>query len=471
MLDTYRIQILTGIWMLTMCCLAPGMLPASAPAGELPEDAPIEINLGPEAAEYGEHLSIKLLTLGQGDPLYLWFGHTALIVEDHRRQISRLYDFGVFNFEQENFFTNFAMGRLIYGVMASPTERRMQIARYNQRNIRITELNLPPEKRLLVAAYLEEKVKPGNNTYLYHHYDDNCATRIRDIIDLAVDGQFREWAENIDDGMTFREHTRRHTHQNFFLDWILNFLQGGRIDLPISRWEGMFLPGVLETSVQEFSYREQPDDPESSFQPLAAAHQVITDFPGRDKILETWQPHWPKGFVFGSAAAVILFFPVFMIKRTRLRLQLNRTYRYIRLHGILQAVTGLFLGLLGSVLFFMMFFTNHDVTFGNQNLFFVNPGYLAVLVFGIRAAVRPEQSEKPVRRITAIWRAETLLFLVMLIVKLFPGQYQWNMLTISLVLPVLLTQSRCWEIDRLSKTSKISKKRNSRRLQDTTQRN
>jgi hypothetical protein len=108
----------------------------------------------------------------------------------------------------------------------------------------------------------------------------------------------------------------------------------------------------------------------------------------------------------------------------------------------------------------MMFFTDHDVTFGNQNLFFVNPGYLAVLVFGIRAAVRPEQSEKAVRWITAIWRAETILFLTMLIVKLFPGQYQWNMLTISLVLPVLLTQSRWWEIDRLSIISKSS--RNSR---------
>jgi len=148
-----------------------------------------------QMAERGEYLTIKILTVGQGDSVYLWYGHIAIIVEDSLRNTEVLYDYGVFNFKQDNFFRNFAMGRLIYGVVAAPAAYRISQAEYELRNMTAATLNIPPEKRYEVAIFLQENVKPGNNTYLYHHYNDNCSTRVRDVINMAVDGQLKVWAE------------------------------------------------------------------------------------------------------------------------------------------------------------------------------------------------------------------------------------------------------------------------------------
>src|SRR5512136_833896 len=66
----------------------------------------------------GEYLQIKLVTIDPGDELTMWWGHTALIVEDLRFNTSLFYNYGIFSFEQENFLKNFAMGRLIFWVAA-----------------------------------------------------------------------------------------------------------------------------------------------------------------------------------------------------------------------------------------------------------------------------------------------------------------------------------------------------------------
>ena len=50
----------------------------------------------------GDDLEIKLVTIGPGDDLTSWWGHTAIIVEDHKFNVSRFYNYGLFSFEQEN---------------------------------------------------------------------------------------------------------------------------------------------------------------------------------------------------------------------------------------------------------------------------------------------------------------------------------------------------------------------------------
>lgn len=420
--------------------------PLTSLTDDLPADLPIEIELGPDSSQKGEHLNIKLLTLGQGDPLYLWFGHTALVVEDTQRGTSRLYDFGVFDFSQKNFFTNFAFGRLIYGVRESSTEQRIRQAIYFRRNATMLSLNLPPEKRYFIAAYLQEKVKPENSSYLYHHYYDNCATRIRDIIDMAVDGQFKAWAADIEGETTFRGHTRRNTHRSFFLDWMLNFLQGKTIDVPISRWEEMFLPEVLEQSLLEFSYSPSQDNIKIKGQssiPIAASRRVISSYPERKLILDKWKAQWPKGVLYGSAAALLALFTALAADRRGGISKKKFPKVFLRFHGLINVAAGLFLGSAGSALFFMTFFTDHDVTYHNQNIFFINPLYLVIAVFGVLMSFG---KEKYIARTAALWRIEAVFFLVMAAMKLFPGNYQWNTLSIVLVLPLIIVQARLWTL-------------------------
>jgi hypothetical protein len=140
----------------------------------------------------GEYLQIKLVTIDPGDELTMWWGHTALIVEDLRFHRSLFYNYGIFSFEQENFMRNFAMGRLIFWVAAWNTEGALSYYQSLNRTIRMQILDFSPERRLELARFLDHNILPENREYLYDHYDDNCSTWIRDLIDKMVDGQFAQ---------------------------------------------------------------------------------------------------------------------------------------------------------------------------------------------------------------------------------------------------------------------------------------
>ena len=166
-----------------------------------------------------------LVTVGPGDPLYIWFGHTGLILEYTVSNKARFYDFGNFSFKSDHFYRNFAMGRLVYSSVGISAHAYLNYIADENRDVTIQTLNLPQKAIADMAQYLEWKVSPGNNTYLYHHYLDNCSTRIRDLIDTATGGQLKE-ATMISAETSFRECFRRYSSHNWWADWLLSFLQG-----------------------------------------------------------------------------------------------------------------------------------------------------------------------------------------------------------------------------------------------------
>ena len=54
------------------------------------------------------------------------------------------------------------------------------------------KLDLLPEQARKIEARLWSDIKEENRYYIYHHFDDNCTTRLRDMIDEATGGKLRE---------------------------------------------------------------------------------------------------------------------------------------------------------------------------------------------------------------------------------------------------------------------------------------
>ncbi len=384
---------------------------------------------------------ISIVTLGQGDPVYIWFGHTAIISDDPRTGRALLYDYGVFDFLQDNFFVNFAMGRLIYSKISTPSYHHVYAAERDRRNMRVITLKLPAETRKDISAFLQQEVLPENNTYLYHHYFDNCATRIRDIIDDAVGGQFKQWAEAQEGRMTLRDHFSRHSGSSYPMLWLLNFLQGPRIDTPITRWEEMFLPFELEQAILEFSYI----DVQGSSVPLAASNRVITEFAERPKVPHTWQPIWPYGLGIGFLLMLLM---VFIIRKQT---------AWTRIYGISQAAVGLFFGIFGTALLFMMLFTDHDVTRENLNALIVNPLWLGAVYWGIKYA-RGNASAQI--RLVLLWRIIGIMSLASVIFRFFMEHPQGNQLTMAIVLPLVFIQGQWWKLFSPSLFQKLFRRNN-----------
>src|SRR5690606_16236612 len=65
---------------------------------------------------------------------------------------------------------------------------------YLQRSVREQVLDLSQEQALKVVQFLNTNYEPENRFYRYDFFFDNCATRIRDMIELVL-GEQLKWEE------------------------------------------------------------------------------------------------------------------------------------------------------------------------------------------------------------------------------------------------------------------------------------
>ncbi|MDR3284310.1 MAG: DUF4105 domain-containing protein [Treponema sp.] len=376
----------------------------------------------------GEYLTVKAAVMGPGDELYFWWGHIGLIIEDSLSGSSRFYDWGVFSFNSDHFFTNFALGRLIYCCAASSSKANFDYYTAHNRDITVYTLNLSPQKKAEVRRLAENNILPENRDYLYHHFKDNCATRIRDIIDEATGGQFKARYGEAPGRYTYRQHVRRHTWFSPFFDWFLNFLMGQNIDEPTTVWQELFLPAEIGSRIADFTYT----DAAGAERPLVTSVEILNKAINRPAILEVPRKQWPRSLTLGTAIAALMAFFMWLRKK-------KSTAGRVLL-GVSQSILGLFFGFAGFLSFFLMTVTNHDYCFNNYNILFVNPLLFAAIPWGIQAA-RGKNADKrfsPERLLRILWMYVCVAAVLSLGIRLLPWFYQQNQVTVALVLPIAI---------------------------------
>ncbi|MFW6275429.1 MAG: DUF4105 domain-containing protein, partial [bacterium] len=129
---------------------------------------------------------ITLLTASPGDELYSVFGHSAVRVVDSINQLDMVFNYGTFDFNTPNFYLKFIRGKLLYKLSAYPT--RYFILEYQSEGRALFEqtFNLTTNEKQRVYDFLMENAKPENAYYHYDFFYDNCATRIRDLVDTIL---------------------------------------------------------------------------------------------------------------------------------------------------------------------------------------------------------------------------------------------------------------------------------------------
>lgn len=368
-------------------------------------------NVGDRAAlEAADNLAISLVTMGRGDPLYVWFGHSGLAVTDRSADRGVLYDYGIFSFDDE-FYQTFAMGRLYYEVWATSLPARINLAIEEDRDVSEVELDLPPAAKLEILGLLNQNITQEYHTYLYHHYRENCSTRIRDIIDRAVGGQLKAWAQSISSEETIRQLVMRHTSSSMPIDWVLNFLQGQTIDRPVTLWEAMFLPSILEEALLGFTYaatdgRRVPIAIDRTVHHLAASST-------RPRTLDRWQPMVLPGFLAGLAIALASI----LLGRYQASAYLSTAQKVSRFsYGLLNFTWSAAAGLLSVLLLFMMTASNHDVTYLNENILFVTPYLLVMAIQALKAGFGNRRSLVRFRKANTAFALLIIAFMLMKLV-------------------------------------------------------
>jgi hypothetical protein len=400
------------------------------------------VDSGPRPEPLSEgRWTIKILEFGPGDELYSWWGHIGLLVRDNLTAEERLYDWGQFSFGSEKFFTNFAMGRLLFRCGVSWAGDGIFRYLYQDRSAIAYTLDLPEQAEKVIVDFAETSVLPENRDYFYHHFRDNCATRIRDILDMAVEGAVQRAAAG-DSGFTYRQAITRYSEDRFWVNWFLSFCLGREQDLPISVWAAMFLPGEVGPRLEGYTYI----GPEGERRPLVLDRETLYLSESRGEIpaAPSARPRL-RAAILGLGLAALFGFLRGLSQGGRGgagRLE-GRPGKLGRGAGFIGSLAGglwgVVLGVPGTALFFMSFFTNHDYTYHNNNLLFINPLLLAALPLGIIAGINAlRKNPRPGRAETLLQGLWTLILaggLAALAINLFPSLYQDNWDSLLLVLP------------------------------------
>ncbi len=377
-----------------------------------------------------EDLSISLVTFSPGDELYSWWGHTALVVEDKRLNHGRLYNFGMFGAADEVAFVKmFAQGRLWFWVADDPIGWTYEMYRRMNRDVRIQELDLTPDEAMNVAKALGSHVLPENRSYLYHHYDDNCSTRPRDILDRAIGGQLVA-ATSGPGRMSIRQHAARYAEVNPPMSLLLDFLQNDTLDGPTTEKREAFLPDELERQVQALQVKHA----DGTTRPLVK-RQYDWFKAKRAAVPEKAASLWPVVFAVGAALGGLSFW---LLRRAQAGAKAARL-----LLGLSIAAWGMVFGILGTGLFEMALFTNHEVTFHNENLLFVNPVTLMLVPAGIQLARNRPAALARLRWLWTFFTAGAALDIVCKVLPWF-DQDNWNVL--ALFVPVHLALAAAFTV-------------------------
>ena len=404
-------EVRTGSLVQACVLLACGTLSASVARAQTTADSPFPIPDSPPSLE------ISLLTVGPGPIFWERFGHNAIVVRDSASGTAIAYNYGIFDFEQENFLANFARGNMRYRIAADKLDDDIDMYREEQRSITEQRLAFTPRQAEALRDFLAWNIRPENAFYRYDYYVANCSTRVRDALDKALDGAIRRGTEGRSSGYTYRMDSLRLMTAEPLLMLGIDLGLGPYADQRIDFWQESFVPAVFSRALKEV----RVSDANGQTRPLVAdeimiEHGTIAEPPDLPPDLRL------AGFVLGVFVAVVIY----ALARARSR----GARAPVALFAI---VFELFCGLGGLVLLFLWFGTAHQSAWRNENLFLLNPICLALVPAAATLfRSRPRLSRFAMR---VAWLV-ALLAAFALFSKILPWFAQANLHWILLFLPI-----------------------------------
>ena len=361
--------------------------------------------------------TISLITFAPGEVYWQRFGHNALLVREPGGS-NRLYNYGIFDFHQKNFFLNFARGQMLYRLDEAPLEWALQPYRAEGRWALEQQLALTAAQAQEAAAFLAWNVQPQNADYRYDYFLSNCSTKTRDVIDQVLDGQLRAQLEPRAGRGSFRSEVLDLMAPVPALMIGMDLGLGSRVDARLTAWQDAFIPMRLMDELRSLRITRGDRDDQS----LVAQERWLLPPLDADLAPPTAPRLWPALLLTGVLVAGLLA-------------GLHRSRRYplarVALGALSLSYAGV-CGLLGLVLLLGWVGTEHWSMAANHNLLLLHPLWWLLLPALVRASRRDAPSPGAATR--GIAAVSLLAALVALPLSLFGAQP--NLHWVALLLPI-----------------------------------
>jgi len=301
---------------------------------------------------------ISVLTIGPGNNLNDAFGHSGIRLKTSYSDI--VYDFGRYNFEDPNFYLNFARGKLNYLQGKANYNNLVNFYKQQNRSIKEQTLNLSAEEKQSVYTFLETNYAKNQGAYLYDFFYDNCATKIRDVIENATNGNIDyQLPDNYED-KTFRTLIQNELHPNTWGSLGIDIALGAIIDRTATPREHMFLPKNIHAFYSEATTNNR---------------QLVSN----SKTIINSDTKFKNGTFLLSPIFVLSLIAILIIYIT-----FNDHKKQRRTKG-LDAFIQLILGVIGILLTLLWFGTDHTATGYNYNLLWAFPLSLVMVIQAYKA--------------------------------------------------------------------------------------
>jgi len=314
---------------------------------------PLTIN----AQKLSSHSRISILTCGPGEVLYEAFGHSAVRITDPAQGLDLVFNYGVFDFNQKNFYGNFAKGSMRYMLGLSTGEDFLNQYRNYNRSVREQVLNLDSLEKQSIVDYLSNNLKPENREYYYDYFDNNCSTKILELLDSALNHNVVFTYSDIIGTASFRSLIYDYTTYQQWGRFGIDLGLGSVIDRSVNGKQLNFLPDELEKTISKAKIRRGMIE-----FPLVSENKILFESP----------------VYYGSESYFLL--PAFLFSLILLILAIFWGFSggfpvgFMVVRSILLTVVGL----LGIFLLSIWLFTNHKSAAWNYNILWANPIFFIV---------------------------------------------------------------------------------------------
>lgn len=288
---------------------------------------------------------VSIITAGPGTELYEAFGHSAIRIKDPVLQLDLIYNYGMFDFNAPNFYSNFTKGKLLYSLGRYKFEYFLRGYKRDKRWVKQQVLNLNQQERQSFFMFLENNALPENATYSYDPYFNNCATKLRDITTTILGDKVILSDKNITKNRSFRQLMDKEIPWNTWGSFGINLALGSKLDQKAVFTQYMYLPDYVYTVFKNSTLfiKNQPAK-------LIKREDILLDFEEQKQSISFLNPF----LIFSIVSLIGLFISFTDFKK-------KKTSKW--LDFILLFITGI----LGVLIVFLWFFTDHSTTPSNFN--------------------------------------------------------------------------------------------------------
>jgi len=307
---------------------------------------------------YAQHIALSegseasIITIGPGTELNDSFGHNGFRIHDESQNIDVVFDYGRYDFNTPNFYLKFAQGKLLYEIGYNNFQPFLEYYKKHNRWIKEQTLNLSYSERQALFDFLRNNAKPENKKYKYDFFYDNCATKIRDVLVEVLGNQLEFKEDHITEDYSFRELIQKNVKSNSWGSLGMDIAIGSVVDLKAKPIEYQFLPEYVLKGAENASITRNGIEI-----PLSAKTVSLYNAEKREIVDDFFTSPF---FVFSCLGFLILFI----------------TYRDFKNNSrsrLMDASIFFVTGLIGILLLFLWFGTDHTSTANNYNLLWAMP--------------------------------------------------------------------------------------------------